>query len=67
MSDRQDNARRVMQLFRPAQVEMDNAQHFRRELDFSAWFLRNPFTAQAVADWIADVGMRADSYPGVGR
>lgn len=57
---RQESARRVLEMFRPAQLEMDNAQHVDRELRFSAWFLCNAPLTHEVAAQIEAIGQRKE-------
>ena len=60
---RRYSANRVMAMFRPSQVLMDEAGHTKRELDFSRWFIRNEALTREVAGWIENIGMRRESLP----
>jgi hypothetical protein len=57
---RKTNAARVVAMFRPSQIEMDNAGHLQRELAFSGWFIRHEALTREVAAWIEMIGMRKE-------
>jgi hypothetical protein len=49
---------RVMAMFRPSQVLMDENGHVQREIAFSQWFIRNEALTREVAARIGEIGMR---------
>jgi hypothetical protein len=51
---------RVMAMFRPSQVLIDEAGHTKREIAFSQWFIRNEALTREVAARIAEIGDAED-------